>query len=88
MLGIWGLPQAITEAVALHHRPWQQRDHTFCAITAVHAANIFDHEKHPDPNIILPSQINTSYLQDLGLARRVDVWRKACAEIAAAGGSK
>jgi HD-like signal output (HDOD) protein/CheY-like chemotaxis protein len=81
VLGIWGLPKAITEAVALHHRPWQQRGHTFSPITAVHVANIFDHESHPDPAVILPSQINTSYLKDLGLAGRVEDWRQGCMEI-------
>jgi putative nucleotidyltransferase with HDIG domain len=81
VLGIWGLPKSITEAVALHHRPWQQRGHTFTPITAVHVANILDHESHPDPDIILPSQINTSYLKDLGLTGRVEAWRQGCANL-------
>ena len=78
VLGIWGLPKTITEAVALHHCPWRQRGHTFSPTTAVHVANILDHESHPDPAIIMPSQINTSYLKDLGLAGRVEDWRKGC----------
>jgi hypothetical protein len=72
------LPKTITEAVALHHCPWRQRVHTFSPTTAVHVANILDHESHPDPDIILPSQINTSYLKDLGLVGRVEEWRKGC----------
>jgi len=76
VLGIWGLPKTITEAVALHHSPWRQRRHTFSPVTAVHVANILDHEKHPDPNVIMPSQINTSYLKEMGLAGRVEAWRK------------
>jgi putative nucleotidyltransferase with HDIG domain len=79
VLGIWGLPKSITEAVALHHVPWRQRDHTFSPVTAVHVANILDHEHHPDPAIILPSQINTSYLKDMGSAVRVEDWRRGCA---------
>jgi HD-like signal output (HDOD) protein/ActR/RegA family two-component response regulator len=78
VLGIWGLPKSITEAVALHHRPWRQRGHKFGPATAVHVANILDHEKHPDPSIIMPSQINTSYLADMGLAGRVEDWRQGC----------
>lgn len=81
VLGIWGLPKTINEAVALHHCPWRQRSHAFSPITAVHVANILDHESHPDPAIILPSQINTSYLKDLGLVGRVEDWRKGCAGI-------
>jgi putative nucleotidyltransferase with HDIG domain len=78
VLGIWGLPKSITEAVALHHVPWRQRDRAFNPVAAVHAANILDHEQHPDPTIILPSQINMSYLSDIGLADRVDDWRRGC----------
>jgi putative nucleotidyltransferase with HDIG domain len=81
VLGIWGLPKVITEAVALHHRPWRQHSNAFSPITAVHVANILDHEAHPDPNVILPSQINTSYLNDLGLGKRVEPWRKSCAAL-------
>jgi HD-like signal output (HDOD) protein/CheY-like chemotaxis protein len=81
VLGIWGLPKSITEAVALHHVPWRQRDHAFSPVTAVHAANILDHEHHPDPAIILPSQINTSYLKDMGLAGRVEDWRQGCLKL-------
>ena len=76
ILEIWGLPHPITEAVALHHSPWRDRQHTFSPITAVHAANILDHEAHPDPAIALPSQINTAYLTELGLENRPDEWRK------------
>ena len=80
VLGIWGLPKTITEAVALHHVPWRQRGHAFSPVTAVHVANILDHERQPDPSIILPSQINTSYLKDMGLAARVEDWRRGCLE--------
>jgi putative nucleotidyltransferase with HDIG domain len=78
VLGIWGLPKSITEAVALHHVPWRQRDHAFSPVAAVHVANILDHETHPDPAIILPSQINTSFLNYIGLADRVEEWRRGC----------
>jgi HD-like signal output (HDOD) protein/CheY-like chemotaxis protein len=79
VLGIWGLPPSITEAVALHHCPWRQRNDAFSPVTAVHVANILEHEAHPDPAIILPSQINTAYLKDLGLAGREEEWRRQCA---------
>jgi HD-like signal output (HDOD) protein len=80
VLGIWGLPKSITEAVALHHHPWRQREHAFTPVTAVHVANILDHEHHPDSAVILPSQINTSYLKDMGVAGRLDAWREGCLE--------
>jgi len=78
VLGIWGLPKAITEGVALHHCPWRERNRSFSSVTAVHAANVFEHEAHPDLSIILPSQVNMSYLEDRKLAGRVEVWRREC----------
>jgi putative nucleotidyltransferase with HDIG domain len=79
VLGIWGLPQSITEAVAMHHCPWRNHHHVFSPVTAVHVANILDHEAQPDPNIILPSQINSAYLKELGLGERPNEWRKRLA---------
>jgi HD-like signal output (HDOD) protein/ActR/RegA family two-component response regulator len=78
VLGIWGLPNSITEAVALHHCPCRQSRNTFSAVTAVHVANILDHENHPDSTILMPSMINTSYLKDMGLDGRVEDWRQGC----------
>jgi HD-like signal output (HDOD) protein len=76
ILEIWGLPRPITEAVALHHCPWRNHEHSFSPVTAVHAANILDHEARPDPNIILPSQINGAYLKEMELEDRPNEWRK------------
>ena len=48
MLGIWGLPQPIVEAVALHHNPRRLNSQGFHPLTAVHAANILDHDMTMD----------------------------------------
>jgi HD-like signal output (HDOD) protein len=78
ILGIWGLPRPIIEAVALHHQPRRLGGGGFTPLTAVHAADILEHEGDPDTSIILPSQINTSYLAELGLAHREEIWRGKC----------
>src|SRR4030095_10282567 len=39
LLGRWGLPPGVVEAVTFHHRPAQARCQTFCAVPAVHVAN-------------------------------------------------
>lgn len=75
ILDIWGLPQPITEAIALHHCPWRDKQRTFNPVTAVHVANIFDHEAHPDLNVFLPPQVNGPYLKELHLEQRPDEWR-------------
>jgi HD-like signal output (HDOD) protein len=78
ILGIWGLPRPITEAVALHHCPRRLGERGFSPLTAVHAANVLEHEMNPDTSVILPSQINSAYLAELGLAHREEQWRREC----------
>ena len=80
LLGLWGLPNPVIEAVALHHRPEDAVIQKFSPVIAVHVANAFSHDKngtHPEwPG----NQINIAYLTGLGLHGRVDVWREKCLE--------
>jgi HD-like signal output (HDOD) protein/CheY-like chemotaxis protein len=78
MLGIWGLPQPIVEAVALHHNPRRLNGQGFHPLTAVHAANILDHDLTMDESVLIPTPINAVYLADLGLTHREEVWRRRC----------
>ena len=79
ILGIWGLPRPIVEAVALHHCPRQLAGPGFHPLTAVHAADILDHEMNPDPSVLVPTPIHAGYLAELGLAHRAEHWRRQCA---------
>jgi HD-like signal output (HDOD) protein len=75
LLAVWGLPVPIVEAVALHHLPAQLVHTTFCPLTAVHVANVFDHAVRPgDPNDLAP-QVDLDYLKAMGLEQRLPVWR-------------
>jgi HD-like signal output (HDOD) protein len=78
LLGTWGLPLAILEAVAWHNRPIFSEDRAFSAVTAVHVANAIDHEKTADAADILVSQIDAGYVQRLRLEGRRNRWREAC----------
>jgi putative nucleotidyltransferase with HDIG domain len=42
LLAIWGLPNPIVEAVAFHHNPASTTGESFSALTAVHAADVFE----------------------------------------------
>ncbi len=44
LLGLWGLPYTIVEAVALHHAPGRVPHQSFDAISAVYTANLLAHE--------------------------------------------
>jgi len=80
VLGIWGLPVGIIEAVALHHYPSRFFSKEFSALTAVHVANAWDQEQRGKGKIdanLLP-QVDAHYIEDLGLIDKLPAWREQC----------
>jgi putative nucleotidyltransferase with HDIG domain len=75
LLGLWGLPVQIVEAIALHHYPGRALLKQFGPLAAVHVANALDPERGPEPGI--PPVVDEEYLHSLGLEHRLDYWRKA-----------
>lgn len=80
LLGIWGLPMPIVEAVALHHYPIRFLSKQFCPLTAVHVANSIEHEIQPDNQGLICATPDTNYLTELGLGEQVESWRDLCKE--------
>ena len=75
LLGRWGLPKGVVEAVAFHHRPALARNQSFSALTAVHVANTLG-KLHPSTSGIPCQTVDLDYLRSLELAGRVDGWRE------------
>jgi HD-like signal output (HDOD) protein/CheY-like chemotaxis protein len=75
LLGIWGLPTALVEAVALHHHPSRAARPGFSPLTTVHVANILEHEHHPEQCLTVPDQVDAGYLEACGVANRLEHWR-------------
>ena len=80
LLGIWGLPMPIVEAVALHHYPIRFLSKQFCPLTAVHVANAIEHEIQGENQTLLCAVADANYLGELGLRERLDTWRDLCKE--------
>jgi len=79
LLGLWGFSDSIIEALVFHHRPGEAPTKQFTALTAVHAANTLAHEiAVTDEKHNKTLEIDTNYLEDIGLARRPSVWRDSC----------
>lgn len=76
LLGLWGMPNVIVEAVAFQHCPSRCVPAGFTPLVAIHVANAFAHEKNG--GTAEASCIDTNYLAQLGLADRVADWREAC----------
>ncbi len=75
LLGIWGLPEAIVEAVAFHHAPQESRINTFAPVTAVHVADAFEHaqrEPGAEPRLTL---LDYDYLARLQLTDKLSSWQ-------------
>lgn len=81
LLGIWGLPDSIVEAVAFHHIPDACPAQTFSPLTAVHAANVLEHELGGEERDLPAPLFDAPYLTRLGLANRVTVWRDLCMDL-------
>jgi HD-like signal output (HDOD) protein/ActR/RegA family two-component response regulator len=69
LLGLWGLPTSIVEAVAFHHTPEQSGLKQCSALTAVHVANAFLDETGTAP-------VNLEYLAEIGVAGRLAAWQE------------
>lgn len=76
LLGLWGLPDPIVEAVAMHHRPRELSRNTFGALTAVHVANALDHASRSKSDTVPEAAVDSEYLNDLRLIDRLPQWRE------------
>jgi len=81
LLALWGLPNPIIEAVAMHHQPTQCAVPEFSPAIAVHAADVFAHAFSGTNTEMPPPQIDTAHLTSLGLAERIEIWRASCQEM-------
>ena len=78
MLGLWGLPDLIVEALAYHNLPNQSPEANFTPLTSVHVANIFEHEMFPKRRIGELTSLDMEYLAKLGLNDKVTLWQEKC----------
>jgi len=75
LLGAWGLPSGVVDAVAFHHRPGHARHQKFSALTAVHVANTIG-KKGPSDCGLNPQPVSLEYLRGLDLAERAEGWKQ------------
>jgi HD-like signal output (HDOD) protein len=72
LLGIWGLPFPIVEAVAHHHRPDRVTEGQCELLAAVYAANLLA----TDPS----AQVDEAFLERAGFLPSLNNWRKLARE--------
>jgi HD-like signal output (HDOD) protein len=74
LLGLWGLPVPVVEAIVLHHQPARSPQKTFSALTTVHAANALRSSSSR------PTAVDELYLQEVGVLDRLPAWRSELQE--------
>ena len=83
LLGSWGLPLRVTEAVAFHHDPSRVEHDEFSALTAVHVADaLMDELLESDQDGAQPCRLDEVYLERLGLTHLLPQWRKQAEAVA------
>ena len=89
LLGLWGLPQELIEAVALHHDPSAHDGNEFSVLAAVHVANAIVHasleETDPPTSLRMTARFDHRYLERLQCDDRMEVWEKIARSMADAG---
>jgi HD-like signal output (HDOD) protein/CheY-like chemotaxis protein len=75
LFGLWGLPASIVEAIAFHHEPTRNDLRSFSPLTAVHVANVLEHELSQAKEPGRPTELDVMYLASLDLENRLDKWR-------------
>jgi HD-like signal output (HDOD) protein len=83
LIGLWGLPHSIMEAVAFHHVPRQCPSVGFDALGAVHVANALAHHV-PDGTAAANSLtgVDQDYLAEMGISACLDRWQGLAARAA------
>ena len=75
LLGLWGLPDSVLEAVAFHHNPEMFLEKEFNAAAAVHAADVLEQESRPAYLPYPAARLSDEFLEAAGLTWRLEEWQ-------------
>ena len=81
LLGIWGLPDNIIEAIFFHQNPGISPEKKFGLITAVHVANALVANGMPGYTAGELSVIDYEHVKKIGKHKRIEIWKEKCREI-------
>jgi HD-like signal output (HDOD) protein len=84
LMGLWGMPDVIVEAIAFHHQPSLAPSRNDILV-AVHAANGLAKMHVTDTRNDWRRRIDRNYLQQAGLEERFPAWERACRKISSEG---
>jgi putative nucleotidyltransferase with HDIG domain len=74
LLGLWGFPNSIVEAVAFHHSPSQTAVGGLCLPRLIHIADRLAHQRRAECAATLAPGVEPGLLEELGLVDRWPAW--------------
>jgi putative nucleotidyltransferase with HDIG domain len=80
LLGLWGFPNPIVEAVAFHHAPnvaGAASGKSLCLPGVIHIADYLVHERETSGSTAAGLSLESGFLEARGLIERMPVWRSA-----------
>ncbi len=84
LMGLWGLEYPVIEAIAYHHCPGKSLSNSTGLLTAVHFGDAFDRLKNDGNDQDSGNgwrQLDRGYLDNLGVAGRINDWQTVCNEL-------
>jgi putative nucleotidyltransferase with HDIG domain len=79
LLGLWGLPLRVTEAIAYHHAPASVPHQRFDALAAVYVANLLAHEQE---GAAREREWDRAFLESVGVAPQLAGWKAMARQVA------
>lgn len=80
LLGMWGVPEAVAEAIAFHHRPREYDGEHTEIVLALHVANGMDHVLAG--RAAMADAFDREFLAREGQEHRLEDWAEVCAQSA------
>ena len=78
LIGLWGFPSDIVEAIGFHHQLGEYPADTFSPALAVHIANVMYYKFHNDETIGSVPEFNEEYLHKIGMGDKLQKWQDLC----------
>ncbi len=74
LMGLWGLPDPIVEAIYFHHNPSECPSQSIEPVTFIHIANALESHKFSPDEKPIESFLDMDYIEKLNLTDRIPVW--------------